>query len=199
MNDDCKNQVHNKAEENACPVCPAQALIWLLTPGRIDRSYRNLSRRLDRMATLIPPLFLRLILAYEFGEAGFMKLYGENWFADLSFPYPFSLFSPETNWWLATWFELIGAAALLLGLATRFFSFALIIITLVAIASVHWPAQWSSFSELLSGYAITDSGHGNFKLPLLYLVMLASLAFSGPGRLSLDAWYSAAISPRSKC
>ena len=39
----------------------------------------------------IPPLFLRLILAWEFGESGFEKLHGTNWFADLAFPFPFNL------------------------------------------------------------------------------------------------------------
>ncbi|QFY44938.1 DoxX family protein [Candidatus Methylospira mobilis] len=188
MNDCSKNQAHHQTAENTCPLCPAQALIRLPTPSRTVEGYRKLSNWLNGKAALIPPFFLSLILAYEFGEAGLMKLYGENWFTDLSFPFPFSLFSTETNWWLATWFELIGAASLLPGIATRFFSFALITITLVAIASVHSPAQWSSYAELLSGYAITDSGHGNYKLPLLDLTMLLPLLFGGAGMLGLDAW-----------
>ena len=68
---------------------------------------------------------------------------------------------------MATGFELIGGVALVLGLATRFFSLSLIILTLVAIMSVHWPESWSIFSELIQGYVFTDKGHGNFKLPVL--------------------------------
>ena len=43
------------------------------------------------------------------------------------------------------------------------------------------------FSDLVEGYAITDKGHGNYKLPLLFLVMLVPLILRGAGRLSLDA------------
>jgi putative oxidoreductase len=145
---------------------------------------------LDRMNPIIPPLFLRLMLSYEFGEAGYAKLYGENWFADVSFPFPFpfGMFSPEFNWRLATIFELLGALGLLLGLATRFFSFALVVITFMAIASVHWPSEWSSIEELFRGYSISDNGYGNYKLPLIYLVMLLPLLLGGAGKFSLDFW-----------
>lgn len=139
-------------------------------------------------ASGLAPLFPRLILAYEFGEAGLEKLQGENWFAGLAFPFPFALLPAEVNWQLAAGLEILGPIALLLGLATRFFSFLLMLLTAVAIAAVHWPAEWHTLAELWRGYAITDRGYGNFKLPLLYLLMLASLLFSGGGRLSLDAW-----------
>lgn len=137
-------------------------------------------------ALFLPALLLRLILAYEYGESGYAKFTGANWFAELSFPFPFNLVPAEFSWQMATWFELIGAAALVLGLATRFFSLTLIILTIVAIASVHWPEQWSSLSELWKGYAIEDEGSGNFKLPLLFILMLLPLLFGGAGKLSLD-------------
>ena len=133
--------------------------------------------------------FLRLLLAWEFFESGLEKLHGENWFADIAdkFPFPFNVLPVDASWQLSTWFELVGGIGLALGLGTRFFAIALSVLTLVAIASVHWPADWNTWSELASGYAITDEGHGNYKLPLMYLVMLFPLILSGPGRLSLDA------------
>ncbi len=144
---------------------------------------------LDRFAPILPPLLLRLLLAWEFGEAGYEKLNGSNWFADLSFPFPFSLLPTDLSWQLATWFELGGAIALVLGLATRFFSVSLIVLTIVAIASVHWPEQWGTWAELAKGYRIIDEegdGFGNYKLPLIYIIMLMPLLFGGAGKLSLD-------------
>jgi len=88
---------------------------------------------------------------------------------------------------MATWFELSGAIALLLGLGTRFFAFSLFILTMVAIASVHWPMNWQTLQDLAMGYAISDKGFGNFKLPLIFAVMLLPLVFRGAGKLSLDA------------
>lgn len=144
---------------------------------------------LNRASAIIPRLFIRIILAVEFGEAGYQKLYGQNWFADITFPFPFNLVPPELNWQIATYFELFGALALLLGFATRFFSLALIVLTLVAIATVHWPSHWLSVYDLWRGYRIIDEngdGLGNYKLPLLYIVMFLPLLFGGAGKLSLD-------------
>ena len=62
----------------------------------------------------------------------------------------------------------------------------LLVITAVATAAVHWPTDWSSLSNLWQGYAISDKGYGNFKLPLLYILMLFPLVFSGAGKLSID-------------
>ena len=75
------------------------------------------------------------------------------------------------------------------GLATRFFSLSLIILTIVANAAVHWPAEWNTLSELLTGYRITDKagdGFGNYKLPLLFIIMLIPLVLIGAGKFSLD-------------
>lgn len=135
---------------------------------------------LDRVGAWLPPLALRLLLAYEFWQAGVEKFAGENWFHDIQdrFPFPLHLVPPELSWQAATWFELMGAVALVMGLGTRFFSVALSVLTLVAWASVHAG----------SGYNVCDNG---WKLPLIYLVMFLPLIFSGPGPLSLDAWLRA--------
>ena len=155
----------------------------------ITRSYSNLAEALQRGATIFPPLALRLLLAWEFGESGYEKLMGGNWFAEIAFPFPFNLLPADLTWQMATWFELGGAIALILGLATRFFSLSLIILTIVAIAAVHWPEHWSSLSELLRGYRIIDEngdGFGNYKLPVIFIVMLLPLLFGGAGKWSLD-------------
>jgi putative oxidoreductase len=145
---------------------------------------------LDQVGLWIGLLSLRLLLAWEFGEAGFEKLHGSNWFADIQdqFPWPFKLVPADINWALATGLEIVGAMALFIGLGTRVFSASLIVLTVVAMLSVHWPESWSTLAELLQGYALTDKGHGNFKLPVMYIAMLLPLVFMGPGRLSVDAW-----------
>ncbi|GAB3090285.1 HvfX family Cu-binding RiPP maturation protein [Lysobacter terrae] len=144
--------------------------------------------RVDGVGHWLAPLGLRVLLAWEFFEAGREKLQGQNWFADLGdkFPLPFSLLGPNVNWTLATWFEIVGSIALLIGLGTRYAAAALWVLTVVAIYAVHWPSEWSSLSELWQGYAISNEGFGNYKLPLIYLVMLLPLMLNGPGRFSLD-------------
>ena len=72
------------------------------------------------------------------------------------------------------------------GLFTRFWAAGLIILSIVAIAGVHWPDDWNTLSELWKGYAISNRGFGNYKLPLIFIVMLLPLLFLGPGKASLD-------------
>ncbi|MFK3647595.1 DoxX family protein [Lysobacter enzymogenes] len=144
--------------------------------------------RIDAVGAWIAPVALRALLAWEFVESGLEKFNGDNWFAELGdkFPWPFSLFGADASWFAATWLELIGGLALLIGLGTRWFAFALWVLTVVAIYTVHWPEHWSNLAELWQGYAISDQGHGNYKLPLIYLAMLLPLILGGAGRFSLD-------------
>lgn len=133
--------------------------------------------QLDRLGAWLPQLGLRVLLAYEFWQSGVEKLKATNWFHEIhdSFPFPFNLVPPEISWQLTTAMELVGPIALVLGLGTRFFSLSLASLTVVAWTSVHAG----------HGYNVCDNG---WKLPLIYLVMFLPLIFSGPGRLSLDAW-----------
>lgn len=154
------------------------------------RYYETLTQWLEAASPYIALLVLRLVLAWEFGESGFEKLHGMNWFSDLTFPFPFNLLPSEVSWEISKWFEIIGAFALLLGIATRFVTVSLMILTLVAIASVHWPEHWNTLSELAKGYRIVDEegdGFGNYKLPTLYLVMFLPLLLNGAGKISLDS------------
>ncbi|MFC5696162.1 DoxX family protein [Pseudomonas sp. GCM10022186] len=150
---------------------------------------QNAFAQLDRLGAWSADVPLRLFLAWEFYESGLEKWNGQNWFVDIqsAFPFPFDLLPPELSWQLSMWVELIAPLLLLLGLGTRFATLALMVLTVVAIAAVHWPAHWSSLSELAMGYSISDKGYGNYKLPLIYLVAALPLLFKGAGRLSLDA------------
>ena len=141
-----------------------------------ERSHQVLAG-LDRAGLYVSALGLRLLLAWEYWESGVAKFNGANWFAQVSedFPFPFDRIPVEISWFMATWFELVGAVALVIGLGTRFFSLSLIILTLVAWASVH------------AGHGYNVCGNG-WKLPLIYIVMFVPLLLSGPGRLSVDHW-----------
>ena len=143
---------------------------------------------LDGLGAWIGLLPIRLLMAYEFGRAGMMKLNGNNWFANVqdNFPFPFNVVPVEISWFLATWAEILGAAGLVLGLFTRFWAFSLIILTIVAIGGVHWPDDWNSLAELWKGYSVSDKGFGNFRIPLLFLVMLIPLVVFRPDKLSID-------------
>lgn len=131
---------------------------------------------------------IRLLMAYEFGKAGMMKFNGNNWFANYqdNFLFPFNYVPVEVSWFMATWAEILGGLCLVFGLFTRFWAFSLIILSVVAISGVHWPDDWNSLAELWKGYAVTDKGFGNFRVPLLFIAMLIPLVFSGPGKLSID-------------
>lgn len=132
---------------------------------------------LDGIGAWLPNLAIRFLLAYEFWEAGVKKLHGENWFAGIQeqFPFPFSIIPTDISWQLATWTELIGPAMLVLGLGTRFAGASLVILTIVAWASVHAG----------NGYNVCDNG---YQLPLMYLVLFLPLLFQGAGKLSADYW-----------
>lgn len=159
----------------------------------VIKFYDGLTSRLRVSGDYVWPLALRLILSWEFWESGITKLHGENWFAQIpwadwqkGFSFPFDQISTNLNWFLATWGELVFAVMLLLGLFTRFAAISLVVVTGVATAAVHWPADWGSLAELWNGYVITAKDAGNFKLPLIFVVMLLPLVFHGAGRLSID-------------
>ncbi len=146
--------------------------------------------KLDSAGDWVALLTIRLLLAYEFGFAGLQKFNGNNWFANYqdNFLFPFNIVPVEISWFMATWTEILGAFCLIFGLFTRFWAFSLIIISIVAISGVHWPDDWSGLSELWESYAISrkSDAHGNFRIPLLFIVMLLPLVFRGAGKLSLD-------------
>ncbi|MEK7989849.1 MAG: DoxX family protein [Thiotrichaceae bacterium] len=153
--------------------------------------YFWITDKLNIIGTFLPQLGLRTLLAWEFWEAGHEKLTGDNWFVHIkdNFPYPFNIVPTEISWNMAMGFELVGAIALLIGLGTRFFSISLMILTVVAAVSVHVPAHWDSLSELFKyGYDICNSDGGNFKLPLMYMILFLPLLFSGAGKASVDYW-----------
>lgn len=156
--------------------------------------YDDLTARLRAGGEWIWPLGLRLLLGYEFYKAGMTKLNGNNWFSGRidNFPAPFKWLGGDISWFAATWGELVFSIMLMVGLFTRFAAFSLVVITGVAIATVHWPAEFSGLGELWQGYSISRAEDadgnflGNFRVPLLFMMMLFPLVFHGGGKLSVD-------------
>lgn len=137
--------------------------------------YETITDKLNSVGEFLPQLAIRALIAYEFFEAGIEKYEGANWFTQIQneFPFPFDLIPADFSWFLAMWSEIIGSIAILVGFATRFSAFSLIVLDLVAWYSVHAG----------SGYNVCSNG---FKLPLMYLVLLLPLLFMGPGKASID-------------
>lgn len=105
-----------------------------------------------RAVDFLAPLALRLYLAPVFWMAGTNKLDGvlpnENtvaWFANpdwgLGLPAPFLMAL------LAAWTEVLGALALLFGLAVRWFALPLMAVMLVAAFAVHWENGWQAVAD----------------------------------------------------
>jgi putative oxidoreductase len=160
-------------------------------PARMSRPILTILNTLDQQGKHLALVFIRTLLAVEFGASGWEKLHGENWFAEIQhqFPWPFNLVPVDISWGLATWVELLGAVALLFGLGTRFVAISFCVLTWVATMAVHWPSEWHNLAELAAGYAITDKGFGNYKLPLIYGVLLLPLLTMGAGNWSMDYFF----------
>jgi putative oxidoreductase len=155
---------------------------------RLHQFWKRVVNVLDPAGDWLALIPIRLLLAWEFGKAGVMKFNGNNWFANVqdNFPFPFNIIPVEISWFIATWAEILGAVGLILGLFTRFWAFSLVILTIVAIAGVHWPDDYSGLVDLWKGYSVSDKGFGNYRIPLLFLAMLIPLVFKGGGKFSLD-------------
>jgi putative oxidoreductase len=121
---------------------------YLIAFGNRAQDLLDKARSLDFLA----PLLLRLYLAPIFFVAGTNKLDGlaphpntVAWFGNpdwgLGLPLPWLMTL------LAAYSELLGAIALLLGLAVRWFSIPLMVTMLVAAFAVHWKNGWQAIAD----------------------------------------------------
>ena len=118
------------------------------------QGWLDITRKVD----FLGPLALRLYLVPVFWVAGTNKLAGMdnviNWFgnAEWGLGLPF----PALMAWLAVSTEILGAVALLLGLATRWFCVPLMIQMIVATTKVHWHNGWQAVADPMSPFASAD-------------------------------------------
>lgn len=148
----------------------------------------NLALRLtSRAAVGWSPLPLRLIVGYGFMAHGYAKLSrGPAGFATvldtLGVPLPLLLS------WATTLVELVGGAAVLLGIGIPLVAPPMAVVLLTALFTVH--VRYGFFSVKLAAVTADDIKFGTvgYEIILLYLGGLAALAIGGAGRLSVDAW-----------
>lgn len=110
----------------------------------------QITRRIQQMTSLLqsidfaPALLLRLYLVPIFWMAGTQKLshFSDTveWFGNAD--WGLGLPAPSLMAALATGTELLGAACLLIGFATRWISIPLMFTMIVAAVTVHWQNGW---------------------------------------------------------
>jgi putative oxidoreductase len=141
----------------------------------------ELLQRLDGLGLLA----LRLWLAQEFVQAGWLKLgsgtTAPDWFAQLHFPALLQPLGPDLNWLLAGLGEVGFGLAIALGLGSRLAAIGLLFITWVAVYTVHFDLSWMGWNQIE-----TEQGQG-FKVPLMMAAMLLTVLTQGGGRYAVDA------------
>ncbi|MBI5730842.1 MAG: DoxX family protein [Ignavibacteriales bacterium] len=144
---------------------------------KIIKLYKSVVEVIEKAKDL-SLLLVRLVLAYGFYSTASMKWQNisgvAEWFGSLGIP------MPAFNAYLAASTEAAGVILLTLGLATRLISIPLMITMIVAIVTVHLP----------NGF---EAGNNGFEIPLYYFIMLFALLINGPGKISVDNYFSKRI------
>lgn len=128
---------------------------------------------------------MRILVGYGFIEHGFAKLSrGPDAFAEILRQLGVPL--PNIAAWLTIGTELVGGLALFLGAFVVWASIPTGAVLLVAMVTVHLPYGFSSVKLLSVSASGAHFGPVGYELDLLYLTGLITLAFQGPGPLSID-------------
>ena len=133
------------------------------------------------------PVPIRLAVGYGFMAHGYAKLSrGPENFANVL--HTLGVPEPLLAAWAATLTELIGGAALILGVLIPWVSIPMAFVLLTALVTVHLP--YGFFSVKFAEVTATGIKFGTvgYEILLLYLAGLAALVLGGPGALSLQQW-----------
>lgn len=97
---------------------------------------------------------------------------------------------PAFHWmaWLTILTEILGGAAVLLGIWVTVASIPMAIILLAAIFTVHLPYGFSSIKLMAVTAAGAQFGPPGYECDLLYMACLAALVIGGSGPLSVDGF-----------
>ena len=131
----------------------------------------SLSKNILEHFQSVALLLARFVVAYGFLEPALMKWQDigavAQWFGSMGIPLP------TLNAYMAASTELIGVLLLTIGFMTRLISIPLMVIMVVAIATVH----------LAHGFSAGDNG---FEIPLYYMLFLFIFTTHGAGKFSVD-------------
>lgn len=108
------------------------------------------------------------------GPAGFAKLLGQ---VGVPLPVPTA--------WVATWLEILGGAAILLGAFVDLVAVPLIVMMLVAMFTVHLRYGFSAIKTIGLAPDGPVFGPPGYEVNLLYVGGLLALIAAGPGALSV--------------
>jgi putative oxidoreductase len=97
---------------------------------------------------------------------------------------------PVQTAWLVTGLEVLGGAALIIGLLVTIVSIPLIVSMVVAILTVQGHYGFSSVNTIGLTASGPLFGPPGYEINLLYIVGLLALALSGPSALSVDEFLS---------
>jgi putative oxidoreductase len=131
------------------------------------------------------PIPLRSIVGYGFMEHGYAKIaHGPAHFVAIL--HAMSVPAPEFMAWLTILTELIGGAAVLLGVFVSLASIPMAAVLLVAMFTVHLPYGFSSIKIQAIINGRPQFGPPGYEVTLLYLACLATLVMGGAGPLSIS-------------
>lgn len=148
--------------------------------GESMETYLRAINSLKRWA----PIPLRLIVGYGFMEHGYAKVvHGPAHFAAIL--HAMNVPAPELMAWLTILTELIGGAAVLLGVLVPLASIPMAAVLLVAMFTVHLPYGFSAIKLQAVTSAGAQFGPPGFEVDLLYLACLAALVLGGTGPLTI--------------
>jgi putative oxidoreductase len=156
--------------------CKHLAQLLLILPGNQCSNAERSAMLSNTCKSVLSPLLLRLMLAAIFVFHGLALVGGEgndmgaSWASKMPDPPP-----PPVQMAVA-WGELIGGAALGVGLLTRLAALGIIAIMAGAIATVHWQ----------NGFDITKGG---FEYNAAVITMCVCLVLGGPGSIAVDHWF----------
>lgn len=148
--------------------------------NRLNQSLKNVTAKYQDFLILV----LRISLALIFIRTGYGKLVHFDktvmFFESLGIPFA------NINAFLAAATELVGGLLILVGLFTRFISFPLAFVMVIAIAT----AQWREVKDIYDLVSLIE---------YLYLIIFLLLSSLGAGKLSLDAlWLEKTVNKNKK-